>query len=67
MMGGNAFVNVHNYSGAKVTTQQTKDNKGMTIDVMVDRLVATQIDQRGTASNNAIRSKFAVTERLRPR
>ena len=66
-MGGNAFVNVHNYSGAKVTTQQTKDNKGMTIDVMVDRLVATQIDQRGTASNNAIRSKFAVTERLRPR
>lgn len=66
-MGGNAFVNVHNYSGAKVTTQQTKDNKGMTIDVMVDRLVATQIDQRGTASNNAIRSKFTVTERLRPR
>jgi hypothetical protein len=66
--GGRTTVNVHNYAGADVKTKTTEDEKGgMTLDVMVDKLVASKIDTRGTASNSSIRSKFGVSERLKMR
>jgi Prophage tail length tape measure protein len=66
--GAKTVVNVHNYANADVKTKTTEDEKGgMTLDVMVDKLVASQIDTRGSASNSAIRGKFGVSERLRLR
>jgi hypothetical protein len=65
--GPKTVVNVHNYANADVKTKSTETGQGMTLDIMVDKLVASQIDTRGTASNTAIRGKFGVSERLRMR
>jgi hypothetical protein len=66
-LGGNTIVNVHNYAGASIKTRATEDKEGVTLDVIVDRMNAANIDLRGTASNNAIRGKFNVNDRMKQR
>jgi hypothetical protein len=66
-LGGKTIVNVHNYAGADVKTESKKEKSGTTLDVIVDRMVANSLDTRGSASNNALRGKFNVSERMKMR
>jgi len=65
--GSKTMININNFAGVKVRTEEKETPAGMTLDIMLDRMVASQIDTRGSASNNAIRSKSGVNERLRAR
>ena len=66
-LGGKTTVNVHNYVGAQVKTEEKRDKSGMTLEVIIDRMQANNMDQRGTATNNAMRSKFGLQERMKMR
>jgi len=50
-----------------VKTESKKEKSGTTLDVIVDRMVANSLDTRGSASNNALRGKFNVSERMKMR
>jgi Phage tail lysozyme/Prophage tail length tape measure protein len=66
-LGGKTFVNVHNYSGSEVRTSAKEHREGTSLDIIVDRMVADNISDRGTASNNVMRGKYGMQERLRVR
>jgi hypothetical protein len=66
-LGGKMFVNVHNYAGANVKTKQKEHSDGVTMDLIIDRMQASNIDQRGSATNNAMRGKFGLQERMKMR
>jgi hypothetical protein len=58
---------VHNYAGANVKTKQKEHSDGVTMDLIIDRMQASNIDQRGSATNNAMRGKFGLQERMKMR
>jgi hypothetical protein len=60
-MGGSSVqVNVINNVGAHVTTRERQTPQGPSIDVMIDMAVAEKLSQRGSASNQAMRSTFGA-------
>ena len=66
-MGGKTQINIHNYVGADVKTEEKKDKGHLTLEVVIDRMQASNMDQRGTATNNAMRNKFGLQERMKMR
>jgi hypothetical protein len=58
--GSNVQVNVINNVGANVTTRERQTPQGPAIDVMIDMAVAEKLSQRGSASNQAMRSTFGA-------
>jgi hypothetical protein len=66
--GSKVLVNVINNAGAQVQTQERHNADGSVgLDVIVDRLVAEKMQQRGTASNNALRRGFGNKQTLKTR
>ncbi len=65
--GSKMLVNVNNFAGVKVRTEEKQTSEGITLEVMLDRMVASAMDTRGSAANNTLRNKFGINERLRAR
>jgi tape measure domain-containing protein len=68
-VSGNAVsVNIHNYAGVGVQTASRQNARGQVeLDVMIDRLVADKLQQRGSASNNTMRKFWGNSNTLRQR
>jgi uncharacterized protein (TIGR02594 family) len=61
-------LNVINNAGASVQTQERQEPDGsMTLDVIVDRVVAEKLNTRGTATNNTLRQGFGAQQALKRR
>ncbi|MGB3900449.1 MAG: hypothetical protein WA973_18080 [Mesorhizobium sp.] len=61
-------INVINNAGASVQTQERQEPDGsMTLDVIVDRVVADKLNTRGTATNNTLRQGFGAQQALKRR
>ena len=61
-------INVINNAGTSVQTQERQEPDGsMTLDVIVDRVVADKLNTRGTATNNTLRQGFGAQQMLKRR
>lgn len=62
--GAGMKVNIYN-NGAAVRTEESRDKDGnVALDVIVDRVVASKLSSRGTASNSALRKNFGAQQIL---
>lgn len=66
--GSGVTVNVINNAGAAVQTKERQEADGsISIDVLVDRLVANKLSTRGTAANSTLRGEFGAQKVLKRR
>lgn len=66
--GSGVTVNVINNAGAAVQTQERREADGsISIDVLVDRVVAEKLSRRGTAANSILRGEFGAQKVLKGR
>lgn len=66
--GARVNVTVINNAGVRVQTQEREGaNGGVDMDVIIDRVVAEKLGDRGTASNNTLRKRFGAQPALKRR
>lgn len=62
--GVNMYVNVVNHSDAQVTAKSRETQNGVELDIMIDKVVANKLGNRGNHANKTLRQNFNVRERL---
>jgi hypothetical protein len=66
--GSNVNVVINNNAGVAVQTQERREADGsISIDVMLDRVVAEKLGTRGTAANSILRGEFGAQKVLKGR